>query len=41
MEIRLLYNAGLVSSVQQRDIQYVLAVYFTCNSVYMLTMILA
>ena len=31
----------LVSSVQQRDIQYVLAVYFTCNSVYLSTMIVA
>ena len=41
IELQLLFFAVLVSSVQQKDIQYVLAVYFTCNSVYMLTMILA
>lgn len=41
IELQLLFFAVLVSSVQQRDIQYVLAVYFTCNSVYLLTMIVA
>ena len=39
IKIQLLYNAVLVSSVQKRDKQQVLAIYFTHNHVYMLAMI--